>query len=231
VSLMMFSCNEVTGSWHSSGFHGHFRSKSRNDVDNLYRHNAKPPPPKLFFTRSQVRSDKHHFSQHDNRNSHSNGMGDLETHFDMGLGKKKPTTPSQHHKQTKDILSWNNSTKTATTKNERLHETSYNSSFRPTIKRPMTAATNILVHEPVHCRGNPTIHRRRLLSARSFTKNTFRSPPLLAWGASDKTTSSHNFKPCVGDSYHRTIQRTPPEVTIETRTMLTRRNLRAKSAF
>ena len=150
--------------------------------------------------------------------------------FIQGLGKKKPTTPSQHHKQTKDILSWNSSTKTATTTNERLHQTSYNSSFRPT-KRPMTAATNILFNEPVHCRGNPTIHRRRLLSARSFTENTFHSPPLLAWGASDNTTSSHNFKPCVGDSYHRTIQRAPPEVTIETRTMLTKRNLRAKSAF
>ena len=39
---------------HPSGFHGHFRSKSRNDIDYSFRHNAKPPPPQLFYERAQV---------------------------------------------------------------------------------------------------------------------------------------------------------------------------------
>ena len=64
-----------------SGYHGHFRSKSRQEFTIPYREKAKPPPPTKFLNRSSARSTDHLFSRHDNRNVHASTMGDLEMHF------------------------------------------------------------------------------------------------------------------------------------------------------
>jgi len=117
---MITNFNMITGSWYASGFHGHFRSKSRNDVLNQYREHAKPSPPTKFIDRAKVRSNHHLFSRHDNRNSHSTNMGDLETHFNMGMGKRKAIS-SQHSKNTHDLLKWND--------NQPIHQSSYRNNY------------------------------------------------------------------------------------------------------
>ncbi|XP_077983296.1 uncharacterized protein LOC144438137 [Glandiceps talaboti] len=73
------------GSWFSSGFHGHFRSKTRNDFVNEYRQQAKPSPPLKFVKRLSEKPTAHQFSNHDNRFSFLNTV----TSFQDGLGKKK----------------------------------------------------------------------------------------------------------------------------------------------
>lgn len=37
-----------------SGYYGHFRGKTRNDIYSEYRHLAKPTPPRVFFSRLKV---------------------------------------------------------------------------------------------------------------------------------------------------------------------------------
>ncbi|XP_078399033.1 uncharacterized protein LOC144681304 [Cetorhinus maximus] len=41
----------ITGTWFPTGFHGHTRSKSRNDIFQEYRQQAKPPPPEKLIKR------------------------------------------------------------------------------------------------------------------------------------------------------------------------------------
>ncbi|KAK3750193.1 hypothetical protein QZH41_015417, partial [Actinostola sp. cb2023] len=79
---MSRSHNDISGSWFNSGFHGHFRSKTRTDFTVPYRERAKPQPPQKFLNLARERSNRHLFSRHDNRNAHSN-MGDLEAFFNM----------------------------------------------------------------------------------------------------------------------------------------------------
>jgi len=226
--------NDITGSWHPAGFHGHFRSKSRNDIDTLYRHGAKPQPPQLFYKRSEVRSDNHNFSKHDNRNTHASGMGDLEMHFSMGLGKRKPGAKSQHYKSTSSLLHWHNDNNSPTPspirqqRNQWQNQTSYLQSYK-TINKD-SQPKNVVTQEPIHSRRNPAL-RRKLLSARMSERNPI-APPLLAWGPIDGK-STENFKPCVGDSSRRIIHRTPPQRIVETNTSNERvvRYPRVKSAF
>ncbi|XP_015761604.1 PREDICTED: uncharacterized protein C3orf84-like [Acropora digitifera] len=73
---------DIRGTWFPSGFHGHFRSKSRSEFNIPYRHRAKPVPPEKFLNYAAERSNRHLFSRHDNRHAHSD-MGDLETYFGM----------------------------------------------------------------------------------------------------------------------------------------------------
>ncbi|XP_070559162.1 uncharacterized protein [Ptychodera flava] len=73
------------GSWYPSGFHGHFRSKIRNDFVNDYRQQAKPSPPLKFVKRLSEKPSGHQFSHHDNRFSFLNTV----TSFQDGLGKRK----------------------------------------------------------------------------------------------------------------------------------------------
>lgn len=75
----------LIGSWHPRGFHGHFRAKSRIDLSNLYRQKAKPSPPLIFLKRQNEEATKHNFSKHDNRQDILNNP----LMFGSGLGKKK----------------------------------------------------------------------------------------------------------------------------------------------
>ncbi|XP_072025305.1 uncharacterized protein [Amphiura filiformis] len=73
------------GTWYPSSFHGHFRSKHRNDFVNEYRQQAKPSPPGKFVRRLTSASTHTVLSHHDNRFSFLNTV----TSFQDGLGKKK----------------------------------------------------------------------------------------------------------------------------------------------
>ncbi|CAF0995533.1 unnamed protein product [Brachionus calyciflorus] len=77
--------DKLVGSWHPNSFHGHFRSKSRIELSNLYRQSAKPVPPEKFMRRQIDDATKHNFSIHDNR---QNILNDPLL-FGSGLGKKK----------------------------------------------------------------------------------------------------------------------------------------------
>ncbi|KAJ8047517.1 hypothetical protein HOLleu_06542 [Holothuria leucospilota] len=89
------------GSWFSSGYHGHFRSKPRNDFTNRYRQESKPSPPQKFVRRIQDRPSHHNFSHHDNRFSFLNTV----TSFQDGLGKKKVTNRNSG-KFRPDFIAW-----------------------------------------------------------------------------------------------------------------------------
>eukprot|EP00794_Sanderia_malayensis_P005961 gene5961-6655_t len=67
----------IIGTWYPTGFHGHFRSKSRQDFTVPYRQKAKPIPPSTFLNRAS------------------------------GLGKGKPRSGTkQHYKDTSQLLTW-----------------------------------------------------------------------------------------------------------------------------
>lgn len=89
------------GTWHPTSFHGHFRSKSRNDFVNQYRQQAKPTPPVEFVRRLTSRPTTHKFSHHDNRFSFLNTV----TSFQDGLGKKKVDN-THKSKFIPDFIAW-----------------------------------------------------------------------------------------------------------------------------
>ncbi|CAN0135412.1 unnamed protein product [Lampetra planeri] len=75
-----------------TGFHGHFRSRSRNDMDQTFRLAARPTPPLAFARRLQHPRNgahTHPFSCHDNRHA---GLGSVG-YFQTGLGRKRVRTP------------------------------------------------------------------------------------------------------------------------------------------
>jgi len=86
----------ITGSWNSTGLHGHVLAKERGDVRDLYRQLAKPQQPCVFQKRIQRPSDEHVFSKHDNRNAIS--------HLEAGFGKRKLS--SWNTQGQKDLLMW-----------------------------------------------------------------------------------------------------------------------------
>ncbi|PIK60109.1 hypothetical protein BSL78_03014 [Apostichopus japonicus] len=89
------------GNWFSSGYYGHFRSKSRSDFTNRYRQESKPFPPQKFVRQIQDRPSQHNFSHHDNRFSFLNTV----TSFQDGLGKKKVSNRNSS-KFRPDFISW-----------------------------------------------------------------------------------------------------------------------------
>ncbi|CAH1784712.1 unnamed protein product [Owenia fusiformis] len=90
----------ATGTWFSSGYHGHFRSKSRNDFVNEYRQKAKPKPPGKFTVRVKSGHREHKFSKHDNRHSFLQDA----LYFEEGLGKKKLKNKTFGYKP--DFIMW-----------------------------------------------------------------------------------------------------------------------------
>lgn len=93
--------DNLIGSWHPRGYHGHFRSKSRIDLSNLYRQKAKPSPPNIFLKRQNDDATKHNFSKHDNRQDILNNP----LVFGSGLGKKKIDSVNKN-KWNPEFISW-----------------------------------------------------------------------------------------------------------------------------
>nr|KAF6473386.1 hypothetical protein HJG63_001867 [Rousettus aegyptiacus] len=59
----------LVGSWHNSGFYGHYRGQFKSESAREYRLAAKPQPPAVFLQRCQEPAKQHFFSKHDNRTS------------------------------------------------------------------------------------------------------------------------------------------------------------------
>lgn len=189
--------NDIYGTWHPSGFHGHFRSKSREDFTIPYRQKAKPPPPMKFLNRSSVRSNDHLFSRHDNRNVHSATMGDLEMHFNHGLGKRKSAAGArQRYKDTSSLLRWSDEPRFTPT-------SSYKSDF---LSQPLPQTRIVNKTEPVHIRRHLALRRTLLRSDSAHP--AVGAPPLLAWNVPDKGTYA---KPCIGPERNRDLA--PRETT------------------
>ncbi|KAK3103792.1 hypothetical protein FSP39_021933 [Pinctada imbricata] len=94
------AATEIIGSWFPSGYHGHFRSKSRLDFVCEYRQLAKPQPPKRFLNRSKQPTGRHVFSNHDNRESFLNDA----LYFEQGLGRKR--NPNRAYSFKQDFITW-----------------------------------------------------------------------------------------------------------------------------
>lgn len=177
--------DDIRGTWFPTGFHGHFRSKSRSEFTIPYRQRAKPCPPRKFLNYATERSNRHLFSRHDNRHAHSD-MGDLETYFGMGMGKRKYLQPgqTQHTRSTQDIITWRG--------NECPNpSTTYRSDF-PSGSRTSSRGYN--ESEPIHVRSNLELRRRHLRAA-SAPPSQRRTAPLLAWNEPDDALHG---KPGVG---------------------------------
>jgi len=206
-----YSQDQIYGSWFPTGYHGHFRSKSRQEFTIPYREKAKPPPPTKFLNRSSARSTDHLFSRHDNRNVHSSTMGDLEMHFSHGLGRRKPNAgAAQRYKDTSALLRWSS---------EPLFSpaSSYQDDFISQ-SLPQTRITNEM--EPVHTRRTYNLKRRQL---RQTTKSApLRTVPLLAWNIPDENTYA---KPCVGTD--RSF--VPPKLSRESNSKLCRESISTTS--
>ncbi|XP_008258870.2 uncharacterized protein C3orf84 isoform X4 [Oryctolagus cuniculus] len=75
----------LVGSWHNSGFYGHYRGQFKNESAREYRLAAKPQPPTAFLQRCQEPVQQHFFSKHDNRTSFDKGPYCLL----QGIGRRK----------------------------------------------------------------------------------------------------------------------------------------------
>ncbi|XP_048190826.1 uncharacterized protein C3orf84 homolog [Perognathus longimembris pacificus] len=75
----------LVGSWHNSGFYGHYRGQVKHETAGEYRRAAKPQPPDMFLKRSQEPVKQHFFSKHDNRISFDKGPYWLL----QGIGRRK----------------------------------------------------------------------------------------------------------------------------------------------
>ncbi|XP_021063762.1 uncharacterized protein C3orf84 homolog [Mus pahari] len=75
----------LIGSWHNSGFYGHYRGQVKSESAGEYRLAAKPPPPAVFLQRCEEPARQHFFSKHDNRTSFDKGPYCLL----QGIGRRK----------------------------------------------------------------------------------------------------------------------------------------------
>ncbi|XP_041457889.1 uncharacterized protein LOC121410089 [Lytechinus variegatus] len=150
------------GSWHSTGYYGHFRSKHRNDFINQYRQQAKPSPPQKFHDMITDRPSTHHFSHHDNRFSFLNTVDS----FQGNLGKRKV----QSNYKTKfipDFIAW------VPHKKELEEAGPKVSSYRETFKSDdPSRVPQILVPSVRAPRPPPDPNRRPLLNTPYIDKKT-----------------------------------------------------------
>lgn len=91
---------DTVGSWFPSGYHGHFRSKTRPDFICEYRQLARPQPPDKFYNRAKQPVRKHVFSHHDNRQAFLNDA----LIFQQGLGRRRVPNSTYNFKQ--DFITW-----------------------------------------------------------------------------------------------------------------------------
>ncbi|XP_069793279.1 uncharacterized protein C3orf84-like [Narcine bancroftii] len=93
----------MTGSWFPTGFHGHARNKSRNDLFQEYRLKAKPAPPEKLIKRLQESPLKHNFSKHDSRLVFYDGA----TYIENNKGKSRSKSAFGRSSEfKKDLISW-----------------------------------------------------------------------------------------------------------------------------
>ncbi|XP_067908043.1 uncharacterized protein C3orf84-like isoform X1 [Heterodontus francisci] len=93
----------ITGSWFPTGFHGHARSKSRNDIFQEYRQQAKPPPPEKLIKRLRESPLKHNFSKHDSQRVFHNSATYMENRKVISRAK---TAHGRSSEFKKDLISW-----------------------------------------------------------------------------------------------------------------------------
>ncbi|XP_038668575.1 uncharacterized protein C3orf84-like [Scyliorhinus canicula] len=93
----------ITGTWFPTGFHGHTRSKSRNDIFQEYRQQAKPPPPEKLIRRLRESPLKHNFSKHDSQRV----FHDSATYLENSKTKCRAKTAFGRSSEfKKDLISW-----------------------------------------------------------------------------------------------------------------------------
>lgn len=154
----MTTATETTGSWFSSGYHGHFRSKSRTDFICEYRQIAKPHPPKAFLKKAKEQTAKHAFSHHDNRNSF---MTDAQ-YFEQGLGRRR--SPTRRYDFDPNFISWHAEKEKIARR--RPVSSTYRKNFKQTVtsnipqiivKRPMTSFEGVAhsSYQYYHCGRQP----------------------------------------------------------------------------
>ncbi|XP_067936063.1 uncharacterized protein [Watersipora subatra] len=94
------AATELTGSWHNSGYYGHYRSRIRNDFMNEYRQKAKPQPPQKYLDRSRAPVRRHVFSKHDNRERYK----DNALYFADGNGRRQVHKATVNYKP--EFIAW-----------------------------------------------------------------------------------------------------------------------------
>ncbi|XP_075241817.1 uncharacterized protein LOC142336784 [Convolutriloba macropyga] len=92
---------DVVGSWFPSGYHGHFRNRSRTTVTNEFRQKARPTPPEVFSRRFREIRLRNPFTSHDNKSA----LILDATGFGQGVGKKRIETPCASRYQP-DFFTW-----------------------------------------------------------------------------------------------------------------------------
>ncbi|XP_015203444.1 uncharacterized protein C3orf84 isoform X2 [Lepisosteus oculatus] len=94
---------DLAGSWFPTGYHGHTRSKSRNDFLQEYRLAARPCPPERLIQRLRENPRKHSFSKHDNRHVFQGNA----VYFESGLGTRRVKTAIAEGANFKpDLIAW-----------------------------------------------------------------------------------------------------------------------------
>ncbi|CAK8681549.1 unnamed protein product [Clavelina lepadiformis] len=94
------TATDLVGTWFPSGYYGHHRSKTRNDILQDFRHEATPMPPNQFIKWVRTSPDTHRFSKHDNRHSFPTDA----SYFDTGLGRRKGAASITAFKP--DLMTW-----------------------------------------------------------------------------------------------------------------------------
>ncbi|CAH3195163.1 unnamed protein product, partial [Porites evermanni] len=167
-----------------TGFHGHFRSKSRSEFTIPYRQRAKPCPPRKFLNYATLFRSLNSMTFHD---SFRHDLLKFSITFGLaGMGKRKYLQPgqTQHTRGTQDIITWRG--------NECPNPSStYRSDF-PSSSRTSSRGYN--ESEPIHVRSNLELRRRHLRAA-SAPPSQRRTAPLLAWNEPDDALHG---KPGVG---------------------------------
>ncbi|XP_058534664.1 uncharacterized protein C3orf84 homolog [Ochotona princeps] len=132
----------LIGSWHNSGFYGHYRGQFKSESAREYRLAAKPQPPAAFLQRCQEPVQQHFFSKHDNRTSFDKGPYCLL----QGIGRQKDL---QRLWQRHTFLRW--APCELELSRQRPLESSYQSDFRTTpepCKQPQRLVHFVQVRPP-----------------------------------------------------------------------------------
>ncbi len=149
----------IIGSWNKEGFHGHSRSKPRNEFSAQFRLSARPSPPEKFKIRLKSSATKHIFSEHDNRQAFLN---DPEL-FSKGMGKKKIETINKS-RWNPEFIAWENECGRGAPHKNSLYQRDYcNMTVPPRLlqNRLRTEVTQISSYKDDYSYGMPNAHTCR----------------------------------------------------------------------